>query len=135
MCCNDEDRFNHYAHKCQPSSVHQFALLMVAGVNLALLVSSVSENVFSLITMIMPRLGWRWPLSLSSIPSFVKLLLFVFTVVSPRCLCAMGRTSDACDISKKIAVVNKTQLPPGKLVSSQLTKELHSPGKKQNLKC
>ncbi|KAK4729673.1 hypothetical protein R3W88_022661 [Solanum pinnatisectum] len=66
--------------------------------------------------MILPRLGWRWPLALSSIPSFVELLLFVFTVVSPRYLCAM-------------AVVNKTQLPPGKLVSSQLTKELHSPGK------
>ncbi|KAG5599624.1 hypothetical protein H5410_030994 [Solanum commersonii] len=29
MCCNDEDRFNHYAHKCQTSPIHQFALLMV----------------------------------------------------------------------------------------------------------
>ncbi|XP_049413634.1 organic cation/carnitine transporter 7-like [Solanum stenotomum] len=79
--------------------------------------------------MIMPRLGWRWLLALSSIPSFLALLLFVFTVESPRYLCAMGRTSDACDILKKIAVVNKTQLPPGKLVSSQLTEELLSPGK------
>ncbi|KAG5570338.1 hypothetical protein H5410_060104, partial [Solanum commersonii] len=79
--------------------------------------------------MIMPRLGWRWPLALSSIPSFVELLLFVFTIESPRYLCAMGQTSYACDILKKIAVVNKTQLPPGKLVSSQLTEELHSPGK------
>uniref|UniRef100_M1CJF8 Uncharacterized protein n=1 Tax=Solanum tuberosum TaxID=4113 RepID=M1CJF8_SOLTU len=51
MGCNDEDIFNHYAHKCQPSSVHQFALLMVAGVNLALLVPSASENAFSLITV------------------------------------------------------------------------------------
>ncbi|KAK6777636.1 hypothetical protein RDI58_024354 [Solanum bulbocastanum] len=82
-----------------------------------------------MLQMIMPRLGWRWPLALSSIPSFAELLLFVFTVVSPRYLCAMGRASDACDILKKIAVVNKAQLPPGKLVSSQLTKELHSPGK------
>ncbi|KAK4713838.1 hypothetical protein R3W88_019745 [Solanum pinnatisectum] len=79
--------------------------------------------------MIMPRLGWRWLLALSSIPSFVALLLFVITVESPRYLCAMDRTSDACDILKKIAVVNKTQLPPGKLVSSQLTEELLSPGK------
>uniref|UniRef100_M1CJF9 Transporter n=1 Tax=Solanum tuberosum TaxID=4113 RepID=M1CJF9_SOLTU len=77
----------------------------------------------------MPILGWRWPLALSSIPSFVELLLFVFTVESPRYLCAIGRTSDACDILKKIAVVNKTQLPPGKLVSSQLIEELHSHGK------
>ncbi|WMV24751.1 hypothetical protein MTR67_018136, partial [Solanum verrucosum] len=50
MGCNDEDRFNHYGHKCQPSFVHQFALLMVVGVNLALLVPSASENAFSLIT-------------------------------------------------------------------------------------
>ncbi|KAG5586343.1 hypothetical protein H5410_046777 [Solanum commersonii] len=41
----------------------------------------------------------------------------------------MDRTSDAYDILKKIAVVNKIQLPPGKLVSSQLTEELLSPGK------
>ncbi|XP_060189534.1 organic cation/carnitine transporter 7-like isoform X2 [Lycium barbarum] len=32
-------------------------------------------------------------------------------------------------LALKIAVVNKAQLPPGKLVSSQLTKELLSPGK------
>ncbi|XP_059283396.1 organic cation/carnitine transporter 7-like [Lycium ferocissimum] len=79
--------------------------------------------------MIMPRLGWRWLLALSSMPSFAALLLFVFTVESPRYLCAVGRTKDACDILKKIAVVNKTQLPPRKLVSSQLTEELLSPGK------
>ncbi|XP_015082253.1 organic cation/carnitine transporter 7-like [Solanum pennellii] len=82
--------------------------------------------------MIMPRLGWRWLLALSSIPSFAGLLLFVFTVESPRYLCAIGRTRDAYDILKKIAVVNKTQLPPGKLVSSQVTEEheeLLSPGK------
>ncbi|XP_060190156.1 organic cation/carnitine transporter 7-like [Lycium barbarum] len=81
------------------------------------------------ILMIMPRLGWRWLPTLSSIPSFAALLLFVFTVESPRYLCAIGRTRDACDILKKIAVVNKTQLSPGKLVSFQLTEELLSPGK------
>ncbi|KAH0637950.1 hypothetical protein KY289_037865 [Solanum tuberosum] len=54
---------------------------------------------------------------------------YILIVESPRYLCAIGRTSDACDILKKIAVVNKTQLPPGKLVSSQLIEELHSHGK------
>lgn len=82
--------------------------------------------------MIMPRLGWRWLLALSSIPSFAALFLFVFTVESPRYLCAIGRTRDAYDILKKIAVVNKTELPPGKLVSSHVSEvheELLSPGK------
>ncbi|WMV26164.1 hypothetical protein MTR67_019549 [Solanum verrucosum] len=32
MCCNEEDRFNHYAHKCQTSPVHQFALLMCLAI-------------------------------------------------------------------------------------------------------
>lgn len=82
--------------------------------------------------MIMPGLGWRWLLALSSIPSFAALLLFVFTVESPRYLCATGRTREACDILKKIALVNKTELPPGKLVSSQVIEvheELLSVGK------
>ncbi|XP_059283393.1 organic cation/carnitine transporter 7-like isoform X2 [Lycium ferocissimum] len=90
-------------------------------------IGSILEALLAL--MIMPRLGWRWLLALSSIPSFAALLLFVFTVESPRYLCAVGRTRDACDVLRKIAVVNKTQLPPGKLVSSQLTEELLSPGK------
>ncbi|KAL3370747.1 hypothetical protein AABB24_007669 [Solanum stoloniferum] len=77
----------------------------------------------------MPRLGWKWPLALSSKPSFVELLLFVFTVESPRYMCTMGQTSDACDMLKKIEMLNKTQLSPRKLVSSQLTEELHSLGK------
>lgn len=29
MGCNDEDRFNQSAHKCQPSSVHQFCPVVV----------------------------------------------------------------------------------------------------------
>ncbi|XP_060189693.1 organic cation/carnitine transporter 7-like [Lycium barbarum] len=88
---------------------------------------TILEAILALI--VMPRLGWKWLLALSSIPSFAALLLFVFTVESPRYLCAIGRTRDACDILKKIAMVNKTQLPPGKLVSSQQTEELLSPGK------
>lgn len=71
--------------------------------------------------IIMPRLGWRWLLALSSIPSFAALLLYIFTVESPRYLCAEGRISDAYDILRKIAVVNQTKLPPGKLVSDQVT--------------
>ncbi|KAK4713851.1 hypothetical protein R3W88_019758 [Solanum pinnatisectum] len=71
--------------------------------------------------IIMPRLGWRWLLALSSIPSFVALLLYIFTVESPRYLCAEGRISDAHDILRKIAVVNQTKLAPGMLVSDQVT--------------
>lgn len=68
----------------------------------------------------MPRLGWRWLLALSSIPSFAALLLYVFIVESPRYLCAEGRISDAHDILTKIAVVNQTKLRPGMLVPDQV---------------
>ncbi|PHU15122.1 Organic cation/carnitine transporter 7 [Capsicum chinense] len=71
--------------------------------------------------IIMPRLGWRWLLALSSIPSFAALLLYIFTVESPRYLYVEGRISDAHDILRKIAVVNQTKLPPGMLVSDQVT--------------
>ncbi|XP_009620262.1 organic cation/carnitine transporter 7-like [Nicotiana tabacum] len=82
---------------------------------------------------IMPSLGWRWLLALSSIPSFAALFLYTFTVESPRYLCAKGRISDAHDILRRIAIVNKTKLPPGILVTDQVTHELNeellSPGK------
>lgn len=81
----------------------------------------------------MPSLGWRWLLALSSIPSFAALFLYTFTVESPRYLCAKGRISDAHDILRRIAIVNKTKLPPGILVTDQVTHELNeellSPGK------
>lgn len=57
---------------------------------------------------------------------------YLFTVESPRYLSSIGRTRDTYDILRKIAVVNKTQLPPGKLISSLVTdvhEELLSPGK------
>ncbi|XP_009800311.1 organic cation/carnitine transporter 7-like [Nicotiana sylvestris] len=81
--------------------------------------------------VIMPTLGWRWLLALSSIPSFAALFLYIFTVESPRYLCAKGRINDAYDILRKIAEVNKTELPPGMLVSDEVTdlnEELLSPG-------
>ncbi|XP_060187693.1 organic cation/carnitine transporter 7-like [Lycium barbarum] len=81
--------------------------------------------------IIMPSLGWRWLLALSSIPSFAALFLYIFTVESPRYLCSEGRISEAYDILRKIAVVNQTKLPPGMLVSDQVTEmneELLEPG-------
>ncbi|CAN4084621.1 unnamed protein product [Withania somnifera] len=70
--------------------------------------------------IVMPRLGWRWLLALSSLPSFAALVLYIFTVESPRHLCAEGRISDAYGILRKMAVTNRTKLPPGMLVSDQV---------------
>ncbi|XP_022143369.1 organic cation/carnitine transporter 7 isoform X2 [Momordica charantia] len=71
----------------------------------------------SLAWMIMPKLGWRWLLALSSFPSFLLLLFYRSTPESPRYLCLQGRTSEAAIILEKIARINQTDLPPGVLVS------------------
>lgn len=66
--------------------------------------------------IVMPKLGWRWLLALSALPSSLLLLLYRMTPESPRYLCMMGRKSDALAILEKIARVNGRKLPPGVLV-------------------
>ena len=66
---------------------------------------------------VMPRLGWRWLLALSSLPSALLLLFYRVTPESPRYLCLKGRMSDAISVLEKIARMNGTKLPSGILVS------------------
>ncbi|XP_062157336.1 organic cation/carnitine transporter 7-like [Alnus glutinosa] len=71
----------------------------------------------SLAWFVMPRLGWRWLLALSSLPSALLLFFYRVTPESPRYLCLKGRTSDAISVLEKIARMNGTKLPSGILVS------------------
>ncbi|CAH9055585.1 unnamed protein product [Cuscuta epithymum] len=97
----------------------------------------------SLAWIVMPRLGWRWLLALSSIPSALLLLFYTFTIESPRFLCANGRQAEALQILEKIARINAARLPPGILVSNKQVvnevtptedKHLLSPKKDQSVK-
>lgn len=72
---------------------------------------------FYILQAIMPKLGWRWLLALSSLPSFVLLLFYRATPESPRYLCMKGCTDNATDILNKMATKNKISLPPGRLIS------------------
>ncbi|KAJ1291525.1 hypothetical protein BS78_02G321600 [Paspalum vaginatum] len=65
---------------------------------------------------VMPVLGWRWLLALSSAPCIVLLIFFPLTPESPKYLCSRGRTIDATVILERIARVNKGTLPPGILI-------------------
>ncbi|XP_047325337.1 organic cation/carnitine transporter 7-like [Impatiens glandulifera] len=73
----------------------------------------------SLAWIILPRLGWRWLLALSSLPSFMALIFYICTPESPRYLCMRGEISDASKILEKIANTNKRSLPFGKLTSTE----------------
>lgn len=70
----------------------------------------------SLAWFVMPTMGWRWLLALSSLPSSLLLLFYGMTPESPRYLCLKGRTEDTLHLLEKVARMNRTQLPPGVLV-------------------
>ncbi|CAN8259543.1 unnamed protein product [Cochlearia groenlandica] len=71
----------------------------------------------SLAWLIMPHLGWRWLLALSSVPSSFLLLFYRWTPESPRYLVLQGRKAEALSILESIARINGTQLPKGVLRS------------------
>ncbi|XP_011625795.1 organic cation/carnitine transporter 7-like [Amborella trichopoda] len=74
----------------------------------------------SLAWAVMPILGWRWLLALSSIPSFVLLLFYTLVPESPRFLCLNGRTNDSLQVLEKISRINEKPLPHGTLISDDL---------------
>ncbi|KAG0483262.1 hypothetical protein HPP92_011346 [Vanilla planifolia] len=78
----------------------------------------------SLAWAVIPKLGWRWLLAFSSIPSFLLLLFYGVTPESPRYLCMKGRTSEAMYVLERIATTNRVALPPGVLVSDNKRIEL-----------
>ncbi|KAG9140842.1 hypothetical protein Leryth_010391 [Lithospermum erythrorhizon] len=71
----------------------------------------------SLAWIIMPRLGWRWLIALSCLPSLFVLLFAGLTPESPRYLCMKGQSTEARNVLERVALLNQTELPQGTLVS------------------
>lgn len=74
--------------------------------------------------IIMPRLGWRWLLGFSSIPSLTLFIMSNFSPESPRYLFSCGRTYDAVKILEKVARINGKELPDGYLIPDPNTQQL-----------
>ncbi|XP_051120977.1 organic cation/carnitine transporter 7-like isoform X2 [Andrographis paniculata] len=74
-----------------------------------------------LVWLVLPRMGWRWLLAISSVPCFAAFGLYFLTVESPRYLYANSKIADVHNILKRVAVVNKRELPPGNLISDCIT--------------
>ncbi|XP_053375836.1 putative transporter SVOPL isoform X2 [Mercenaria mercenaria] len=69
-----------------------------------------------LAAIIIPRLGWRWLLILSSVPCLVIIILFRFLPPSARFLVGAGRKREALKVLETMSRLNKSKLPDGELV-------------------
>lgn len=69
----------------------------------------------------MPRLGWRWLLGVSCIPSMTVLLISGFVPESPRFLCTKGRINEARQVLEKVARINQTAVSNGILLCDPTT--------------
>jgi MFS family permease len=80
----------------------------------------------SLAWVVLSALSWRWLLAFTALPCFLLLPFFRATPESPRYLCVQNRMSDATTVLEKIAVANKSALPPGVLIYYGDTKDDHN---------
>ncbi|XP_076434867.1 synaptic vesicle 2-related protein-like [Babylonia areolata] len=80
--------------------------------------ASGSLFVIMLAALVMPSLGWRWLVGISSLPVFLATLACLFVPESARYQVAAGRTEDALAVLERVAAVNKRSLPHGSLKAS-----------------
>eukprot|EP00210_Caulerpa_lentillifera_P009224 g8793.t1 len=75
--------------------------------------------------LVLPKLGWRYLLGISTIPLVIMLLFYPLLQESPRYLLVKGETEKAERILQTMARLNKSELPPGRLQSPDQTPRSH----------
>jgi MFS family permease len=68
-----------------------------------------------LAVVVMPDLGWRWLLGLSSLPLLIFAVFCSWLPESARFHLSCGQRVEAMETLKRISIENKTSLPEGKL--------------------
>ncbi|XP_041349044.1 putative transporter SVOPL isoform X2 [Gigantopelta aegis] len=76
-----------------------------------------------LAALVIPTIGWRWLLAFSAIPVLTVVPLLWFIPESARYLVATGQYDKALRNLNYAAKVNKSKLPEGRLVKSQVQTE------------
>ncbi|KAK6147540.1 hypothetical protein DH2020_018452 [Rehmannia glutinosa] len=82
--------------------------------------------ILAIVVIVIPRLGWRWLLALSSVPCLAAFVFYFLTIESPRYLYLNDKIADAHNVLKKMATINKSELPSGMLVSHQVSEDEES---------
>lgn len=115
---NVSSKFGQIIHlsEFRPSCLFLYCRIIIIRYNKHAFLKCSHPYVMSL-QIIMPKLGWRWLLALSALPSLLLLIFYTATPESPRYLCLKGRKNDALKILEKIGKLNGKGLPPGVLVT------------------
>lgn len=78
----------------------------------------------SLVAMfVVPTLGWRWLIGISSLPLLLVLLASCWLTESPRWLISKGQVDRAQRAVEHVSRTNGKSLPPGRLVITPKTPE------------
>ncbi|XP_042259300.1 putative transporter SVOPL isoform X2 [Thunnus thynnus] len=66
--------------------------------------------------LVVPTMGWRWMIRISITPSIILIFLFKFIPESARYNVSAGNVQAAVDTLNRIAKMNRSSLPPGRLM-------------------
>ncbi|XP_072508709.1 putative transporter SVOPL isoform X1 [Notamacropus eugenii] len=72
--------------------------------------------IIGLAAVINPTIGWRWLIRIASIPGIILILAFKFIPESARFNVSVGNTQAAVATLERIARMNRSAMPEGKLV-------------------
>ncbi|XP_019649650.1 putative transporter SVOPL [Ailuropoda melanoleuca] len=78
--------------------------------------------IIGLASVVIPTIGWRWLIRIASIPGIILILAFKFIPESARFNVSTGKTQAALATLQRIAKMNRSVMPEGKLVEPILEK-------------